>query len=189
MSAETTPASTWGEAGELAVVVHGTPAPQGSKTARPIYRGRDAGRVFTGRVAQQESSGAVKPWRQAVKWAALEATDHAGALEGALEGPLHVTVTFTVARPKGHWRTGRNAGRLRDAAPMRPAVKPDLDKLVRSTLDGLGEAGVWTDDAQVVELTALKLYPSPGVDAVPLPSAIDTLPIPGAVIRVREVTQ
>lgn len=56
-------------------------------------------------------------------------------------------VTFHLPRPKGHYRTGANAHLLRDSAPEQPSVKPDLDKLVRSTMDGLSEAGVWHDDA------------------------------------------
>ena len=37
-------------------------------------------------------------------------------------------------------------------------MKPDIDKLQRSTLDALGEAGVWRDDSQVVDIRAWKSY-------------------------------
>ena len=37
-------------------------------------------------------------------------------------------------------------------------MKPDLDKIVRSTLDALGEAGMWADDAQVTWLLAAARY-------------------------------
>ena len=36
--------------------------------------------------------------------------------------------------------------------------RPNLDKLARGVLDALGEAGVWRDDAQVVELGVRKEY-------------------------------
>ena len=149
---------------DLLITVHGTPAPQGSKRG---YVNR-----HTGRVAMVESSKAVKPWREAVKYAALEALRDSpqrvmrGAVEAAepLLGPVAVTVTFRLSRPKHHYRTGANAHLLRDGAPTWPATKPDLDKLLRSTLDGLGEAGCWRDDAQVAEVSVAKVYGQPGAE-------------------------
>jgi Holliday junction resolvase RusA-like endonuclease len=41
-------------------------------------------------------------------------------------------------------------------------VRPDLDKLLRSTLDGLTDAGVWRDDSQVVSISAAKVYAKNG---------------------------
>lgn len=129
--------------------VTGIPAPQGSK--------RGFVNRHTGRVAMVESSSKVKPWREAVKYAALEAMG--GYDVGtSFAGPVRLHVTFTLARPKGHSRTGRNAHLIRDGAPRWPAGKPDLDKLVRSTCDALGDAGVWRDDAQVVVVGAVKRY-------------------------------
>jgi len=51
---------------------------------------------------------------------------------------------------------------LRDNAPTHPHRKPDLDKLTRSTLDAIGSAGAWRDDAQVVCLYVWKLYAADG---------------------------
>lgn len=133
----------------IGITVHGTPAPQGSK--RAIVRG--------GRAALIESShDRVKSWRQAVVDAAL-AEDCP-----QLAGPAEVAVTFRLKRPKGHYRTGRNAHLLRDSAPAYPHGMPDLDKLLRSTMDALTAAGVWGDDAQVVAVTAAKTYGQPGAD-------------------------
>ena len=55
-------------------------------------------------------------------------------------------------RPKKHYRTGRFADVLRDDAPEFPTAHNlgDLDKHVRSVLDGLTEAGLLADDALVV---------------------------------------
>ena len=111
--------------------VYGEPAPQGSK------RHVGGGRMI-------ESSKKVKPWREAVKWAAIEA-GHGGEL---LEGPLLAVLEFTVPKPKSAPKTRRTY----------PSKKPDLDKLVRSTMDGLTDAGVWRDDAQVVRLVSEKRY-------------------------------
>ena len=93
-----------------------------------------------------------------------------------LDGPLVASMVFTFARPKGHYRTGRNAHLLRDSAPARPHGMPDLSKILRSTEDAL-KGIVWHDDARVVGYARLgKFYA--GTDAV------DVLSMPGCVIRV-----
>jgi Holliday junction resolvase RusA-like endonuclease len=49
-------------------------------------------------------------------------------------------------------------------APMKevrpfPTTKPDVDKLTRTCLDAITQAGnVWADDSQVIILTAAKYY-------------------------------
>ena len=122
-----------------AFFVHGDPAPQGSK--RHVGNGR-----------MIESSAKVGPWREAVKAAAQ------GLFTETLTGPVWVRVDFYMPRPKSHYRTGANAALLRDNAPVYVAVKPDIDKCVRSTLDALGDMGVYGDDAQVAKVTAAMYY-------------------------------
>ncbi len=124
--------------------VMGTPAPQGSKR-------------HLGRGVMVESSKAVGPWREAVVAEAKRGGD-AGLM---LAAPVRVRVHFMLRRPKGHYRTGRNAHLLRDSAPRHPGGKPDLDKLLRSTLDGLVQAGVLADDSIVVEVAAHKRWTHP----------------------------
>lgn len=133
----------------ITFTVRGLPAPQGSKRA---IRNR-----HTGRVALVESSKRVAPWRADVRAAALAAMGD----RLPLFGPLTVSLTFALPRPKGHYGSGRNVAVVRPSAPSYPAGKPDLDKLVRSTLDALTGV-VFADDAQVVEVTARKLYGSIG---------------------------
>jgi crossover junction endodeoxyribonuclease RusA len=145
----------------LTICVHGTPAPQGSKT-RTRYGLRD------------DNADRLKPWRQSVTWAARDAMTATGWQTAT--GPLHVDLTLVFARPKGHHGTGRNADRVRPSAPVWPATKPDIDKCARAILDGLTDAGVWRDDAQVVTLTAGKSYCLPGG-------------VPGAVVVVRRVAE
>lgn len=131
---------------ELRVTVHGTPAPQGSKR-------------HVGNGVMIESSKAVKPWREAVKWAALEVLERVpGVTWEPLAGPVRVTATFAFQRPKSHYRTGKNAHLLRADAPTLHAQTPDLDKIVRSTLDALVFAGVMRDDKQVAHLEVIKLW-------------------------------
>jgi len=116
-----------------------TPAPQGSK------RHVGGGRMI-------ESSAKVKPWREAVRQEALATgvpiTDQ----------PIYISLSFSFQRPKGH----RNAkGELRPSAPKTHIIRPDIDKLCRSTLDGL--TGVlFTDDSQVAFMVASKNYTLPG---------------------------
>jgi Holliday junction resolvase RusA-like endonuclease len=152
------------------IVVRGHPAPQGSKR-------------HVGNGVMIESSKHVRPWREAVKAAALDVIttypDYAHLGPGyPLDGPLVAIVFFTFARPKNHYRTGRNAHLLRDDAPPGPIGKPDLSKLLRSTEDALTDAGVWHDDARVIAYKSLaKVYAAP--DAGPY-----ILDSPGAVIEV-----
>lgn len=126
----------------MRIIAYGKAAPQGSKR-------------HVGHGIMIESSKAVKPWRERVHHAALE------ALAGAprIEGPVQVHVVFYFDRPKNHYRTGRNADLLRDNAPAFPTGGVgDLDKLQRSCFDSLSTAGVWRDDSQVVAVTAEKRF-------------------------------
>lgn len=139
----------------IELTVYGLPAPQGSKR-------------HVGRGIMIESSKNVKPWREAVKYAALELREdgpHGAALPRPMSGPLYVAMIFTLPKPK-------SAPKSRTIYPDR---KPDLSKLIRSTEDALTDAGVWEDDARVVEVVAAKRYPGEGKDA---------LRTPGAVIRI-----
>jgi Holliday junction resolvase RusA-like endonuclease len=81
---------------------------------------------------------------------------------------------FRLKRPKSHYRTGRFADQLRPDAPLYPAKYPDVDKLCRSTLDGLKAGQAFADDAQVVVLEGLKVFADQGEE-------------PGARIRVYPV--
>jgi len=117
----------------ISFFIEGEPAPQGSKT----------GKVVNGRVVMWEASAKVKPWREAVtietarymSWNTLEAITH----------PLEIALVFHLPKPKSVKRDF-------------PSVKPDLDKLVRSTFDGLTTGGLYEDDALVIAFSASKIY-------------------------------
>jgi crossover junction endodeoxyribonuclease RusA len=88
-----------------------------------------------------ESSAKVRPWRNAVVAAVVDAK------VPRLEGAVQVVVTFYLPRPKSE--------------PKRwtwPARRPDLDKLLRATLDGLADGSAFADDAQVVIVHAVKVW-------------------------------
>lgn len=144
------------------IKVYGVPAPQGSKDAIPVYKGRGPDRRFTGKVVQRESSSAVAPWREAVRQEAV--TEMAVAALEPFTGAVEVIVVFTL--PKG-----------KSVRRSLPAVRPDLDKLLRSTLDALKDAGVYGDDGQVCRIVTDKFYPG----------GLYALDRPGATIKVREL--
>lgn len=157
----------------LTINVIGTPAPQGSKRAF----------VVNGRAVMAESSKKVAPWRQDVKHATLDAIGGGTNLVDAVDpltGPLEVVVVFYLPRPGYHFRTGKRAHELKPNAPAYVDKKPDVDKLLRSTLDGLKEAGVYRDDAQVADARGVKRYADAATGAritiTPLTGATDPVP-------------
>ena len=129
--------------------VFGSPAPQGSKKFVGVSK--------SGRGLMVESSKKVKPWRMDVKAAAEEARKECPA--SPLDGPLCVSFVFTLPKPM-------SAPKKRRTWPDR---KPDLSKLIRSTEDAISDAGLWADDARVVEVCASKVYPGEGADALDAP--------------------
>lgn len=149
----------------IIIVVYGAPGPQGSK--------RFLGSKTSGKGIMVESSKKVKPWREAVRSSAILVRQTLGdtALERApLDEPLYVRMVFTLVRPRGHYRTGKNAHLLRDRAPDRPSGPPDLSKLARSTEDALTDAGIWRDDSRLVEYLRLaKVYANEDPDALDAP--------------------
>jgi crossover junction endodeoxyribonuclease RusA len=97
-------------------------------------------------------------WRERVAAAAMQV-----APDEPLEGPLGVTMAFTMPRPRSHYRTGRHSGDLKPSAPNWHTGRPDTTKLVRAAEDAL--TGVWwRDDALIAWQRASKRYgPRPGV--------------------------
>jgi Holliday junction resolvase RusA-like endonuclease len=149
----------------LRIVVYGEPAPQGSKKFVGTYHGKD-GRTHG---MMGESSKKVKPWRQDVVAAAVEARAAAGNPE-PLDCPLIVRMIFTVPKPK-------SAPKRRRLYAMR---KPDVSKLSRSTEDALTTAMIWTDDSRIVEYSRLaKVFPGEDPEA---------LASPGVIVEIRAIT-
>lgn len=109
--------------------IDGEPAPQGSKS----------GFIKNGRVVMVESSVKVKPWRIAV------AATTRQQVQTPFKNPVEIALVFHLPKPKTVTRKW-------------PAVKPDLDKLIRSTFDGLTTGGLYIDDAIVIAVSASKQY-------------------------------
>lgn len=132
--------------------VAGVPQPQGSMSAH-VVNGRAV--MFSANAKR------LKPWRDAVAAQALQAWA-IGAWQGApLEGGVHLRLQFAFVRPA--------SARKR----VTPHVKPDLDKLQRAVLDALTGV-VYVDDAQVVSVTASKIYRPSGPGVLVAVGATDT---------------
>lgn len=129
----------------LAIVVYGLPAPQGSK--KHVGRG----------IMVESNKDTLHTWREDVKLAALRALEETPGWRRDYPA-VTAHCTFTLPRPKGHFRTGKFAHLLRDNAPALHSRKPDLDKLLRSTGDALTSAGVYTDDSRLAQVFAVKCY-------------------------------
>lgn len=87
-----------------------------------------------------ESSKKLPAWMQAVKQEAAK-----NKPTSPIDGPTAVHMDFYLPAPK----------RPRYSVP---AVKPDADKLARSILDSIEQAGILTNDSRVTHLTATKHY-------------------------------
>lgn len=164
-------------AGRIGIRVHGIPIPQGSKVAN-----------FHAPGVRDSNDKKLRPWRKTVRAQAEDVVRH----HDTLTGPVKVWVRFTFTRPPSHYRTGRNAYLVRDAAPRFPGrLHGDIDKLVRAIFDALTDAAVWADDTQVVDVRARKFYAGEdeyaldraGVDVVIEPLDVDlpltTVPVSG----------
>lgn len=127
--------------------IRGLPAPQGSKK-------------HVGRGILVESSTKVKPWRTDI---VTQSWEQYG--KDPLTGPLEMEIIFWFPRPQTHYRVigGELSNVIKDNKPTHTTScsDGDLDKVVRSTLDGLSaKAGgcVIQDDSLVVKLSCEKRY-------------------------------
>lgn len=124
----------------FSIFVSGSPAAQGSKRA--------VGRRKNGSTILIEQSARVAPWRADIVAEAQRFIRGTGAPWVRLDGPLVVRLAFFVPRPPSVKRADRE----------RPTVAPDVDKMIRAVHDALTTAGVWADDARVVDVHATEHY-------------------------------
>ncbi len=128
--------------------VIGTPTGQGSKR-------------HVGGGTMIESAKGLPAWRRAVKNNAVLARGS----NAALDCPLVCVVTFYVQRP------------ARPKFKDHPATPFDLDKLLRSTGDGLEQSGIIKNDSRIVRWEAEKVFATNVTGAhiriAPVSSAMD----------------
>lgn len=150
---------------DAAFVIHGVPAPGGSKNAF-VLRRKDGSIVTRANgspvVNVVDDSKRNKSWRQAVVETVRDDIAPGGDLLYGypLDIAIELSVVFTVPKPK----TVKRAW---------PTVKPDVLKLLRSTEDALKDAGLIKDDAQIWQYRRLaKVYPGTDPMALPTPGAV-----------------
>jgi len=138
------------------IFVRGVPVPKGSlrafvvKTKRAAIAGeRMSEQHFAHRAIVTSDNPKTRPWERLLR------ERISAEWEGpAWDGPLELTVTFSLLRPKSVSAKKR----------LWPDVRPDLDKLARAVKDALTGSGALRDDAQIVALVAEKRYgDEPGV--------------------------
>jgi Holliday junction resolvase RusA-like endonuclease len=123
--------------------VVGVPAPQGSKTA---FKNPTGGRPILREGGSQTGFQKLKDWRHAVSDTAARWTRENGS-PPPIAAAASIDVTFYFVRPKSYpkkascWKT----------------TKPDVDKLLRSTLDALVTGGVIAADQLVAAVTCRKV--------------------------------
>ena len=80
------------------------------------------------------------------------------------KGAVSVQSVFYMPRPKAHFGTGRNEGKLKPSAPQYHTNKPDVDNFLKFYFDIMNDL-VWHDDSQVVSEYSEKKYCGPGEQA------------------------
>ena len=126
----------------------------------PIAQGSKRAFVVKGRAVMTENAKNLKPWRNDVACAAMEAVR--GECEWRTDAPM--------------WLTVRKDGTLKPSAPMHKTTAPDCDKLARSIGDAL--TGIaYDDDRQIIDLAVSKGWAMAG----------DVRETPGALVRVEMV--
>ncbi len=132
----------------------------GNPTGQPRPKATSIGkhaRVYTPRRTSTGKTHPIVTWRGAIKEAALPCRP-----ETPLTGPVSVDIELRFKRPKSHYGTGRNAGKLKDSAPDWHTNRPDVDNLTKAILDVLTECGYWRDDSQVCTGGIRKRYVKQG---------------------------
>jgi Holliday junction resolvase RusA-like endonuclease len=113
--------------------------------------------------------GTAENWKSCIS-----ASAKAHIPEQPITGPVQVDCTFYLPRPKGHYGTGKNEGKLKESAPMFHTCAPDVDNALKVIFDVLTYLRFWLDDTQVVKTWSEKLYENlphlpPGCQIVIMP--------------------
>lgn len=108
------------------------PQPQGSLAFKGMRKGKAGGKETA---ILTSDNDLLKPWRLIVTNAARRALPDGWT---PLDEPVRVSAEFRMKRPQ------------RPTYAL-PGTKPDADKLLRSILDSMADAGVYTQDSRVAQ--------------------------------------
>jgi Holliday junction resolvase RusA-like endonuclease len=121
-------------------------------TGRPII-GKHGQPIWT---ARAYDPGNAESWKSEI---AMAAQSHVPA--DPITSVVALELTFYLPRPLSHYGTGKNAGKLKESAPMFCETKPDLDNLEKAVMDTLTRLRFWLNDNLVVKKRSEKLYENP----------------------------
>jgi len=79
------------------------------------------------------------------------------APETPLDEPLRLDSYFFFQRPKNHFGTGKNAGRLKPSAPRWHTKTPDVDNTIKFLMDAMNKI-YWRDDSIICYGRGIKQY-------------------------------
>ena len=131
-------------------VVYGAPQAMGSKRA---FISKKTGRAHV----TDEKGAKLKTFQEGMRDAMRDCKPAEPSL-----APFSYSLEIVLPRPKDHFGSGKNAGKLKPSAPQLCLTKPDGDKVLRAILD-CGTAIWWRDDNQVAMCDGmLKRYANPG---------------------------
>jgi Holliday junction resolvase RusA-like endonuclease len=104
-------------------------------------------------VARVYEAGTAEAWKSAIALSARES-----GLDGVMmTGWVTFQMSCFFARPKAHFRSGKNSHLLKFACEeTRKVSKPDLDNLLKAATDCLTTLGAWKDDSQIVHAVVSK---------------------------------
>lgn len=135
----------------ISFFVPGLPKPGGSKK---VFINRKTGKP----IVTDAGGKANKDWRATVALAASQ------VFKSPIKGPVKLHIIFWLPRPKGHYGSGKSAGKLKLGVPFWHDKRPDGLKLRRTIEDAL--TGIaWMDDSQIVIGTEEKRYADTAIGA------------------------
>lgn len=123
--------------------VHGHPVPQPRTKSRGFNAG---GKTFIKHYTPDsgQPGNSIKEWKEAIR---QEAEKHRP--QALLDGPLKVKARFIILKPKS-----------KPKRVIYPAVKPDVDNLIKAVWDVLNGL-LYRDDSQIVSCQVEKVYGDP----------------------------
>lgn len=121
----------------------------GEPTPKPAPR---VGKTKTGKTIVFKPGRKVRSWERCVReWAVASMSNHTPFLA---KDEVECMLLFALRRPSSHYT---KTGSLKRSAPITPNRKPDLDNLVKSTLDAM-EGIVFDNDSRITKRITGKVY-------------------------------
>jgi Holliday junction resolvase RusA-like endonuclease len=150
--------------------IPGEPMPQPRARARAIKAKN--GKAFAS--VYNSYDARTKAWKVAVERALFE--NFRFGFEDYDKSAFCVSLWFQFARPKNHFRTGKNSHLMKDDAPELHTKKPDVDNLAKLVMDAGERHGenmkayenlvlselksnkIYKNDSQIVKLVSMKSW-------------------------------